>query len=176
MFKLLAAAFALAAVAVAPAAAKQVAFEPNDRGQIEFAMPSGNIGCLYTPEGGTDIYEPKGGGPELICERVEPAYVTVILGPEGEPDLIEDPGEQSCCGAQNILEYGDFVALEGFVCASDRTGLVCFRPDGQSFSMARAGIEFFVSDEGMNDEGPDEDGEAEDDEDSDDEKDDKKDD
>ena len=42
----------------------------------------------------TDVYLPADGGPELICERVEPSYVTVILRSEGEATVIEDPGEQ----------------------------------------------------------------------------------
>src|SRR4051812_41011929 len=29
----------------------------NDEGQVEFTMPSGNIGCVYTPAGGTSFYE-----------------------------------------------------------------------------------------------------------------------
>ncbi|RVA23183.1 hypothetical protein EN935_28505, partial [Mesorhizobium sp. M7D.F.Ca.US.004.03.1.1] len=49
-------------------------------GQIEFNTPSGNIGCIYTAKGGTSTYEPKDGGPELSCSRVEPSYVTIILG------------------------------------------------------------------------------------------------
>ncbi|RUU64585.1 hypothetical protein EOD03_37370, partial [Mesorhizobium sp. M7A.T.Ca.TU.009.01.1.2] len=52
-------------------------------GQIEFNTPSGNIGCIYTAKGGTGTYEPKDGGPELSCSRVEPSYVTIILGPKG---------------------------------------------------------------------------------------------
>ena len=142
MLKHFAAAIGVVALVAAPAWAAEQEIEARDSGQIEFVTPSGNIGCLYTPEGGTDVYQPEGGGPELICERVEPAYVTVILGPEGEPELIEDPGEQSCCGAQNVLEYGNSVDLDGvFICSVETTGLVCEREDGTGFSMARAGIE-----------------------------------
>jgi hypothetical protein len=28
-----------------------------------FVMPSGNIGCVYTPAGGTPVYQPADGGP-----------------------------------------------------------------------------------------------------------------
>ena len=45
-----------------------------------FVMPSGNIGCTYIPEGGTDVYEPVDGGPELSCDRIEPKYLRATLG------------------------------------------------------------------------------------------------
>lgn len=146
MLKHLLATAALAAGLAAPAWAAEQTFAPKDDGQIEFTMPSGNIGCLYTPEGGTDVYQPTGGGPELICERVEPSYVTVILGPEGAAEMIEDPAEQSCCGAENTFEYGNTVELEGFECESAETGLTCENDEGYGFSMARAGIELFDPD------------------------------
>jgi hypothetical protein len=75
-------------------------------GQTEFITPSGNVGCTYTPKGGTATYEPTGGGPELICERVEPAYVTVIMGPNGRVKRIDNPGEQGCCSDRPKLAYG----------------------------------------------------------------------
>lgn len=144
MLRSFAAALVVVAAFALPAGAAEVTFAPDDGGQIEFTMPSGNVGCLYTPAGGTEVYEPVDGGPELICERVEPSYVTVILGPQGEPQLIEDPGEQSCCGATSIFAYGDVVDLDGFICWSEKTGLACTRSaDGVGFTMARAGVELF---------------------------------
>jgi hypothetical protein len=152
MFKHFTATVCIAALFVQPAWAAEQKIDAMENGQIEFVTPSGNIGCLYTPEGGTDVYQPKGGGPELICERVEPAYVTVILGPEGDPELIENPGEQSCCGAQNVIEYGNSVDLDGvFICGVETTGLVCEREDGTGFSMARAGIELVGADDETDD-------------------------
>ena len=74
MIRFAASAFAIFAMA-APALA--VEFEPNDQGFTEFNMPSGNIGCFYTPEGGTDVYKTSDGGAELSCDRVEPSYVRV---------------------------------------------------------------------------------------------------
>jgi hypothetical protein len=144
MLRLLAAAVAFVALAVVPVLAEEQEVEPRDNGQVEFTMPSGNIGCLYTPAGGTDVYEPKDGGPELLCERIEPSYVTVILGAEGEAEVIEDPGEQGCCGADNIFDYGNTITLEGFVCTSETTGLTCESEAGFGFSMARSGIEPFA--------------------------------
>ncbi|MER9496418.1 hypothetical protein NKI86_32220, partial [Mesorhizobium sp. M0320] len=61
----------------------------NAEGQVEFNTPSGNIGCIYTPKGGTSTYEPQDGGPELSCSRVEPSYITIILGPKRPATLIK---------------------------------------------------------------------------------------
>ena len=136
MIRLAAAALALAAVTL-PAHA--VTFDENDQGQIEFVMPSGNVGCIYTPAGGTDIYEPAGGGPELSCDRVEPTYVRVILGPTGKAKRHNDVGDASCCGSDNVFDYGEVWKMDGFRCTSATTGLTCKRgPHG--FSMSRKQI------------------------------------
>jgi hypothetical protein len=121
--------------------AKEQHFVAEDNGQIIFVMPSGNIGCIYTPAGGTDTYEPLDGGPELSCDRIEPSYVNVVLGPNDPAIITEDPGEQSCCGGPNIFKYGNTVHLDGFTCKSSTKGLTCENPDtGYGFSMARAGV------------------------------------
>lgn len=136
MNRLVTAVIALLAFA-APAFAAD--FEPDDQGQIEFTMPSGNIGCVYTPEGGTEVYEPVGGGPELACDRVEPSYVRVILGPDGKAKRHNDVGDASCCGSDNVFDYGEEWEYDGFVCESSMSGLRCSR-DGHGFSMARKAI------------------------------------
>ena len=142
MLRLCLAAAGLAGLLAAPVVAAEAEFEVRDNGQVEFVMPSGNIGCILTPEGGTDVYEPAGGGPEISCDRIEPSYKRVILGPDGEAELIADPGEQSCCGADNVLGYGDTYSFEGFVCYSEKVGLSCETEDeAHGFAMARAGIQ-----------------------------------
>lgn len=157
MLKPIAVALVLALMTGAPAHAEEQVLEEMDTGQVGFVMPSGNIGCLFTPEGGTDVYMPENGGPELICERVEPSYVTVVLGGEGEATVIENPGEQSCCGAENILAYGNEVELDGFYCESATTGLTCENANGYGFTMARAGIEtFYMPDDESDDDDDDE--------------------
>ncbi|MEO7223331.1 MAG: hypothetical protein ABIY37_12735 [Devosia sp.] len=141
MLKLLIATVTLAALCAAPAAgAKEQSFKPSKSGQIEFMTPSGNIGCLYTPEGGTDVYDPLDGGPELICDRVEPDYVRVILGPEVEAEAIFDPGEQPCCSGPKF-NYDNELELDGFICHSETTGLVCQTTNGEhGFLMSKAHI------------------------------------
>src|SRR4029078_6503559 len=97
---------ALAALALStPALA--VEFEPNDQGFTEFTMPSNNVGCVYVPAGGTDVYKTSDVDAELTCYRVEPSYVRVQLGSSGEAERLTDVGDASCCGAENIFEYGE---------------------------------------------------------------------
>ncbi len=64
----------------------------------EFQAPSGNIGCQYVPAGGTETYRTPDGGPQLICDRIEPAYVRFTLSARGAATLIEHVGDASCCG------------------------------------------------------------------------------
>lgn len=135
----------LAGLLAAPAAlGKEQSFAAKANGQIEFSMPSGNIGCIYTPAGGTDTYEPVDGGPELSCDRIEPSYVNVRLGPKGKAVLTENPGEQSCCGADNIFAYGNTAHLEGFVCTSSSAGLICETPDKRhGFCVAKSRMLYY---------------------------------
>jgi hypothetical protein len=120
--------------------AGQQTIAPGAEGQIEFNAPSGNIGCIYTPKGGTSTYEPAGGGPELNCSRVEPTYVTVILGPSGPANLIKNPGEQGCCGDVAKLAYGNSWSKGPFSCQSSKTGLSCASSNGHGFFLSRAKV------------------------------------
>ncbi|ESY22293.1 hypothetical protein X751_08965 [Mesorhizobium sp. LNJC395A00] len=109
-------------------------------GQIEFNGPSGNIGCIYTPKGGTSTYEPQDGGPELSCSRVEPSYVTVILGPNGPATLIKNPGEQGCCSDVAKLAYGNSWSKGPFTCQSSTKGLTCTGSNGHGFFLSKAKV------------------------------------
>lgn len=111
-------------------------FDENGQGQIEFTMPSGNVGCIYTPEGGTDVYQPAGGGPELSCDRVEPAYVRVTMGPGSKPKRYNTVGDASCCSSSPVFDYGEVWKYDGFRCVSSDQGLSCKRA-GHGFSMSR---------------------------------------
>lgn len=105
--------------------------------QEEFVLPSGNIGCIYTPEGGTEVYQPADGGPELACDRVEPRYVRATLSRKGAARLAHDVGDPSCCSAGPVLDYGQAWSAGPFSCLSTRTGLSCERNDGHSFFLSR---------------------------------------
>jgi len=117
----------------------QVSFPANANGQITFIMPSKNIGCTFTPQGGTPNYQPSGGGPELSCDRIEPQYVRVVLTPN-EVRRIDDVGDQGCCDASNVFPYGTQWSQAPFTCRSAQSGLTCTREDGRGFQMARAGV------------------------------------
>jgi hypothetical protein len=116
-----------------------VSFGEDGEGAIEFSMPSGNVGCVYTPEGGTSTFQPQDGGPELRCDRVEPTYVRVILGPRGKTKSYNDVGDASCCGSGNIFSYGDVWKHDGYRCVSSESGLTCKR-FGHGFSLSRKAV------------------------------------
>ena len=102
-------------------------FPANAAGQIEFGTPSGNIGCVYTPAGGTVVYQPVDGGPDLQCDRAQPTYQRVILGPHAAAKKYINVGDASCCGGEPVLAYGSTWAKGGFSCLSTVKGLVCSR-------------------------------------------------
>lgn len=102
-------------------------FPANSDGQIAFGTPSGNIGCVYTPAGGSGGYQPVEGGPDLQCDRVDPSYQRVILGPHGAAKKYTNVGDASCCGGEPALAYGSTWAEGGFSCLSTVKGLVCSR-------------------------------------------------
>ncbi len=139
MIRFAAAAFAVALL-TAPALA--VEFEPNDQGQIEFTMPSNNVGCIYTPAGGTDVYKTSDGGAELACDRIAPAYVRVMLGESGKARRYTNVGDPSCCGAENYFEYGEVWSEGPFSCISSTTGLACTR-GSHGFSMSRKAVKVY---------------------------------
>lgn len=113
-------------------------FHANDEGQVEFVMPSGNIGCVYTPAGGTSVYETADGLAEIQCDRVEPNYVRAILGGQDEGYLIDNVGDASCCSLSQQFQYDHIVTLGPFQCLSERRGLTCAREDGHGFFLSRA--------------------------------------
>ncbi|MFB2553428.1 DUF6636 domain-containing protein [Ensifer soli] len=121
---------------VEPLPAPVIAVEP----QQQFVLPSGNIGCVYTPAGGTDVYRPADGGPELACDRIEPVYVRAILSSTGRGRMDEAPGDQGCCAAGPVLGYGEVWRAGPFSCLSERTGLTCSRADGHGFFLSRRRI------------------------------------
>ena len=106
----------------------------------EFSMPSGNIGCIYIPEGGAGAYRPADGGPELSCDRVAPRYIRAVLGRSGRAIVQSDVGDRGCCGAANVIPYGEVWGRGPFTCFSERTGLRCERNDGHSFHLSRARV------------------------------------
>ena len=136
MIRPAAAVFALVAFTL-PAFAME--FIPTDQGQVDFIMPSSNIGCIYTPQGGTSFYVPEDGGPELSCDRVEPSYVRATLASGGKARREDHVNDPSCCGSDNVFDYGEVWEMDGFSCISATTGLTCTR-GRHGFSMARKAV------------------------------------
>jgi hypothetical protein len=139
MIRIAASVFAIFAL-VSPALA--VEFETNDQGFTEFTMPSNNVGCIYVPAGGTDVYKTSDGEAELSCDRVEPSYVRVMLGSSGKAERITNVGDASCCGSENIFEYGEVWSEGPFSCISATTGLSCTR-GSHGFSMSRKAVKVY---------------------------------
>jgi hypothetical protein len=110
--------------------------------QIEFVLPSGNVGCIYTPKGGVAHYQPVGGGPELSCDRVEPQYVRIMLGPKGKAVLIKNVGDASCCSAEPVLAYGKIWKAGPFACQASTKGLECKR-GREGFVMSRSRLKVY---------------------------------
>jgi len=115
--------------------------QASQYGQIEFGTPSGNIGCTYTPAGGTPVYETVNGGAEIQCDRVAPSYVRTVLGDSGAGFRINDVGDASCCSLTQTIQYGKTVQVGPFQCLSERRGLTCARQDGHGFFLSRALIQ-----------------------------------
>lgn len=111
---------------------------PSDGGAIYFNMPSGNVGCQYTPAGGTDGYQPKDGGPELGCDRIEPTFLRFVLGKSGKAKVYKNSGDTGCCDGSHILRYGNSVHVGPFTCRSAKRGLTCSRNDGHGFIISKS--------------------------------------
>ena len=119
-----------------------VTFRPSPNGFTGFSMPSGNVECIFTPAGGSGVYRPADGGPELSCDRREPTYVNLTMTPN-RIARTHNPGEQACCSADNPLPFGKSWAMGAFICDSTQAGLTCRRTDGHGFSIGRAAIKPF---------------------------------
>ncbi len=128
------------AVLNTPALADGQKLRAGPEGDVEFVTPTGNIGCHYIPAGGTSTYESADGLAELQCDRVEPAYVAVILGAKGKAKRINDPGEQGCCSLTQKLSYGSSWSAGPFTCLSATNGLTCTSSAGHGFFISKAKI------------------------------------
>jgi hypothetical protein len=122
------------------ASAAPVSLVPDPSGAITFIMPSGNVACIYIPAGGSSVYMPADGGPELSCDRMEPTYLRFTLAASGPTQVIGNVGDPSCCGGTNTFDYGNTWTLDGFTCTSAATGLVCKR-GANGFTISKAKIE-----------------------------------
>lgn len=103
----------------------------------EFQAPSGNIGCDYVPAGGTETYSTPDGGPQLICDRIEPAYVRFTLSAHGAATLIDHVGDAGCCGG-DVMQYGTHWTGGPFACDMSEAGISCTNADRRGFTLGRS--------------------------------------
>jgi hypothetical protein len=103
----------------------------------EFQAASGNLGCDYVPAGGTDTYTTPDGGPQLICDRIAPAYVRFTLSAHGPATLINHVGDASCC-AGDMLAPGAHWTGGPFACELTQAGMTCLNADRRGFTLSRA--------------------------------------
>ena len=129
---------ALCAFACFGAEAAEQMFPPDANGLISFVTPSTNIGCAYAPKGGTKVYVPADGGPELSCDRVEPVYRRFILGKAGKAKKLSNVGDPGCCSATPVLAYGNSWRVGEYSCVSAKRGLTCMRGTAHGFFISRA--------------------------------------
>jgi hypothetical protein len=129
-------------IPAAASAQNAVDFAAGAGGQVTFVMPSNNVECTFTPQGGTATYKPFDGGPELSCDRSEPNYVRVVLTPKSLKRF-DDVGDQGCCGTENPFRYGGHWSKGPFACDSTESGLTCKRNDGRGFVMSRERVDLF---------------------------------
>ena len=131
---------ALTAAAPAWAGGNETAFPVAPDGTVSFVMPSGNVGCLYIPAGGTATYATFTGQEELHCTRVEPTYTVVILDHAQRHPVPIASGEMPGLDAGPVLPYGRFWQQGAFTCLSAQSGLTCTNATGAGLRMARAGV------------------------------------
>ncbi|MEQ1492950.1 MAG: hypothetical protein ABL932_20595 [Terricaulis sp.] len=139
--------FAVALAACSPPHAADTAGETAPPAQMseasatpgvssEFMAPSGNIGCVYTPAGGTAVYQTADGRAELKCDRSEPEYVRVVMSESGAA-RIEPTDERGCCSGETI-QYGQSWSEGPFSCDVTETGVVCANRERHGFTLSRS--------------------------------------
>jgi hypothetical protein len=124
--------------ATPPAAepAMEVAAAPTPGVAVTFMAPSGNIGCIYIPSGGTGVYQPAEPGAELQCDRAEPEYIRIVL-PENSAARIVATDERGCCSGETI-QYGQRWAEGPYTCDVTDAGVTCASTAGHGFTLSRA--------------------------------------
>lgn len=105
----------------------------------EFTAASGNIGCTFTPAGGTAIYQTPDGRAELFCDRVEPSYVRIGMSEQGPAHIIATD-ERGCCSGEPIAA-GARWSQGPFSCEITEAGVACTSSDIHGFTLSRTQAE-----------------------------------
>ncbi len=121
------AAMAVCLANMGAASARSLSFPPKQDGIVQFATPSGNIGCTYIPFDGAGGISTGVKGPELHCYRLYGKFEAVSLGPVKKALKLVVEGKLACCKTRNVLAFGNSWVTGGYVCTSERSGLTCRR-------------------------------------------------
>jgi hypothetical protein len=136
--------FAVAACTPAAPPAAEQAPAPAETvapGQLsEFQLPSGNIGCVYIPAGGTAVYQSPDGRAELQCDRIAPTYIRIIMSETGAAAVHEDVSDAPCCSGETVA-YGQSWSRGPFTCQSAEAALTCTNADGHGLTLSRERVE-----------------------------------
>jgi hypothetical protein len=126
-----------AAEAPRPAEAPTPAADEQTAGGVQamFMAPSGNIACVYTPAGGTDVYQTADGAAELSCDRNEPEYVRIVMSELGAAQIVPTD-ERSCCSGE-VIPYGERWIDGPFICDVSEAGVRCSSTEGHGFTLSR---------------------------------------
>ncbi len=116
-----------------------VNFSADANGQITFTVPSLNVGCTYTPAGGTRVYTPADGGPELSCDHTKPRYTRAVLTPK-TVRRFDRVSDQDGFADVNAIKAGSRWTQGPFTCDATAAALTCKRADGRGFVIDRGGI------------------------------------
>jgi hypothetical protein len=116
--------------ATAPAAADE---------RAEFSAAGGNVGCTYTPAGGTAVYTTPDGRAELFCDRIEPTYVRLSMSDDGAARVVATE-ERGCCSGE-MLAAGSRWRRGPFSCEVNESGAACTNGDGHGFSISNTQAE-----------------------------------
>jgi len=138
-------AFALSAcspsepASTAPPQEQPAAAPPSTSARAEFSAAGGNVGCTYTPAGGTAVYTTHDGRAELFCDRVEPTYVRLSMSEEGAAREVPTDERGCCSGA--MLNPGERWRQGPFSCEVGEAGVICSKADGHGFTLTRTQAE-----------------------------------
>ena len=135
----------VASSAASTSAATSAAPSSASTGQdtVRFALPSGNISCVITPDAATCTIASSTATPpvDAKCSGVIGLKLVVTAKGATMPCVTGTPPGVAPADTP-VLEYGQSKTAGDFTCTSNSTGVTCrHNPSGKGFKLARAGAE-----------------------------------
>ena len=115
-------------------------FPLTEDGTIDFSTPSGNIECVYMPDGEPGAATSDQRNPELWCDRDQPNYLRFVLLPNDPAEIVKQVEDPVCCGGHDKLNYGRSFRGGPFYCESAESGLNCMTDNGHGFHISKGKI------------------------------------